>query len=581
MSPAKIFGALLVVALVVGGVTIYMVPGASKPFRSLIAGETARVLTYEVRPASLEIAVEERGSLESSSNSDVYNQVEGATTIIRIIPEGTRVKKGQVICELDSASLRDQLVNQKITTKSAEANFLNAKLTREVAEIAVKEYKEGVYVQELNSYESDIKLAESELLRSSDRLDWARRMFDKGYVSMATKTSEELNYKKAQLTLEQAQQKKSVLVNYTREKTIKELESDVKKASSDELAKQATWELEKGKENKLEKQIGYCTMTAPIDGLIVYANDPSRMFGSNQSQIEEGATVRERQKIISIPDISKMQVNAKVHESQIHQIHPQLKAQIRIDAFADRQLSGTVTDVAPLPDAGNIFSSDIKVYTTRIQIDDPLESLKPGMTAQVKILVDRLDNVLSVPVQAVLQYKGKEHVTKKVGDRFERVEVTLGASNDRHVQILKGLSAGDVVVLNPTSLMSDQEKDEAFRNAKASQKDWGGGAAAKGGPPAKGAIPGKGGPQGKGGAQGKGARRGPAWMQKVPQAERRKLFTGTDDEKREILKKAGLSDAEINQAIEGMKNFGGGGGGFGGGGGGRRGGGGPPGGGDQ
>ncbi|MHB1561875.1 MAG: efflux RND transporter periplasmic adaptor subunit, partial [Isosphaeraceae bacterium] len=165
MSPAKIFGALLVVALVVGGVTIYMVPGASKPFRSLIAGETARVLTYEVRPASLEIAVEERGSLESSSNSDVYNQVEGSTTIIRIIPEGTRVKKGQIICELDSASLRDQLVNQKITTKSTEANFLNAKLTREVAEIAVKEYVEGVYVQELNSIESDIKLAESDLLR--------------------------------------------------------------------------------------------------------------------------------------------------------------------------------------------------------------------------------------------------------------------------------------------------------------------------------------------------------------------------------------------------------------------------------
>ena len=126
-----------------------------------------------------------------------------------------------------------------------------------------------------------------------------------------------------------------MLGKYTKEKTIKELESEVKKANSDELAKQATWELEKDKEAKLEKQIENCKLIAPSDGLVVYANDPSRMFGSNQSQIEEGATVRERQKIFSLPDISQMRVNAKVHESKIDMIQPQLKAQIRVDAFAD------------------------------------------------------------------------------------------------------------------------------------------------------------------------------------------------------------------------------------------------------
>src|SRR5262249_10354106 len=151
-----------------------------------------------------------RGSLESSKNEDVYCEVEGGTTIIKIVPEGQKVKKGELLCELDSASLRDQQVNQKITTKSAEANFLNAKLTREVAEISVTEYKEGIFVQDLATYEGDIKLAESELTRSEDRLEWARRMFDKGYVSKATLVTEELNFKKAQFTLEQAQQKKLV-----------------------------------------------------------------------------------------------------------------------------------------------------------------------------------------------------------------------------------------------------------------------------------------------------------------------------------------------------------------------------------
>ena len=593
----------LVVLIGVGAVAVLNVPAMSKPLKGLFITGTSDVITYPVRSGPLPISVVERGSLESSSNSDVYSNVEGQVTIIKITAEGTKVKKGDIICELDSAALRDQLVNQRITTKSADSNFQNARLTREVAEIAVVEYKEGIFVQDLATVEGEIKLAESDLLRSEDRLEWARRMYVKGYVSVAQKVSEELNFKKAQFSLEQAMSKKKVLVDYTKHKTIKELESEVEKARSDELAKQATWELEKTKEAKLEKQIAACTLLAPIDGLVVYFNDPGRGFGSTQPQIEEGASVRERQKIISIPDISRMQVNAKVHESQIDKITPNMKAIIRVDAFADQMLNATVQDVAPLPDPGNFFSSDIKVYTTHIKIDDPLPGLRPGMTAQVEILVNRLENVLSVPVQAVLQYNGKDHVTRKVGDRFEPTEVQVGLSNEKFVQIIKGVSDGDLVVMNPISLMTEDEKREAFRSAsKESKKDWGPGGppedeAAKGkagvaGEPGKGGAPGKAGgdpakAKGKG-ARGKGAGRGgPAFfakLQSLSQEERTQLRSPdtSEEEKNKLYKKAGLSDAEIQQMQEMRKNFGGGGGGFGGGGGrGRQGGGGGQGGSDQ
>ena len=198
---------------------------------------------------------------------------------------------------------------------------------------------------------------------------------------------------------------------------------------------------------------------APADGLVVYANDPNRAFGSNQPQIEEGATVRERQKIFSLPDITRMQVNTKVHESQIDKLAPsRMKARIRVDAFANEVLNGTVLDVAPLPDSTNFFSSDIKVYTTKVRIDDPLSGLKPGMTAQVEILVDRKENVLTIPVLAVLQYHGKDHVTKKIDDRFVQTDVELGVSNEKYVEVLKGLNEGDIVAMSPISLMSDEEK---------------------------------------------------------------------------------------------------------------------------
>jgi HlyD family secretion protein len=287
-------GGGLIATVVTAGVVLTNVPGMSKPITRLFSPAGTGIITTVVRSSNLPITVIAKGALESSKNQDAFCKVEGGTTIISIKPEGTPVKKDDVVCELDSAALKDSLVNQKITTESAKASFQNATLTREVAEIAVVEYVEGIFLQDLKTVDGEIKLAESDLYRCEDRLDWARRMFEKGYVSLAAKNSEELNLQKARFALEQAQVKKKVLVDYTKNKTTTELKSEVAKATSDELAKKATWELETGKEKKLERQIAACVITAPSDGLVVYANDPNRAFGSNQPQVEDGAAVRER-----------------------------------------------------------------------------------------------------------------------------------------------------------------------------------------------------------------------------------------------------------------------------------------------
>ncbi len=307
-------------------------------------------------------------------------------------------------------------------------------------------------------------------------------MYEKGYVSKAQKVSEELNFQKAKFALEQAESKLHVLLDYTKGKTIKELRSEVEKARSDELAKEQTYSLEKTKEAKLVKQIDNCKLFAPGDGIVVYANDPMRSFGSNAPQIEEGAAVRERQKIFSLPDISRMQVNTKVHESQIDKITPGMKARIRVDAFSDTELEGTVQDVAPLPDPTSFFSSDVKVYTTRVKIDNPLPNLRPGMNAEVTILVDRKENVLSVPVPAVLEYGGKDHLAIRTPNGFERREVDLGVTNDKFVEVTKGITPGAVVALNPLSLISENERRELFGvdGKSAGKKDWVGFAKAKG-----------------------------------------------------------------------------------------------------
>ena len=110
---------------------------------NLSTARTDESRTITVKPGKLFVTVVERGSLESARNEDAYCLVEGQTTIISILPEGSVVKKGQLVCQLDSASLKDQLVNQLITAKAAEANYENAKVGREVAELAVLGYEHG------------------------------------------------------------------------------------------------------------------------------------------------------------------------------------------------------------------------------------------------------------------------------------------------------------------------------------------------------------------------------------------------------------------------------------------------------
>ncbi|MEJ7640446.1 MAG: efflux RND transporter periplasmic adaptor subunit [Singulisphaera sp.] len=185
--------------------------------------------------------------------------------------------------------------------------------------------------------------------------------------------------------LELAKTKQKVLENYTKDRIIKGLAAQVERTRSDVLAKRANWELAEARIAKLEKQIKNCMLYAPSDGMVVYANAANRFSRSNMPQIEEGATVRERQKIFSLPDLSRMRMDAKVHESMITWIRPGFRARIKVDAFPGEALTGVVNAVAPLPDPTNFLGSGTKVYSTLVDIEEVPAGLRPGMTAGVEI----------------------------------------------------------------------------------------------------------------------------------------------------------------------------------------------------
>jgi RNA polymerase sigma factor (sigma-70 family) len=430
-----------------------------------------------VKPGTLSVTLVERGNVEASNSDDVYSRVEGRTTIISIRAEGSHVKKGDLVCQLDTSALKDNLVNQEIAEKGAEAAYQNAKLAREWAKIAVTEYEDGFKIEQ-DSLKGTINSAQNAIRKAQERLERTRRARQQVTDALAAKGGEgtpadivakldvedrldaiEQVLERETKALELAKAKQVLLEKYTRDRMINTLTLEVERKRSDELAKEQTWQLEKSKVAKLLKQIENCKIYANGQGILIYANDPN---STPFPQIEEGATVRERQRIFSVLDPrSPMRVNAKVRESIIAKITRGLRARIKVDAFAEETLPGVVEVIKPLPDPSRLGAAGSNVYSTWVKIEKGLPGLRPGMTAEVEILITQLENVLSVPVQAVVRHSGKDHLAiKKPDGGIEWRVVTLGATNDKDVEVKQGLESGETVVLAPLSLMSEAEKRE-------------------------------------------------------------------------------------------------------------------------
>ena len=208
---------------------------------------------------------------DRSSEAKVFSSFPSAVITLR--PVRSIVKKGEVICELDSSALKDQLINQKITTESAKAIYENARLSRETAEISVLEYEEGLFKMRLEDVAGDVKIAEAELALAEEELKWSKDMVARKAISAKELLRPELTVLRAGIGLEKVQNRHKILRDFTGPKRIKALQSNVKTTRSNELAKKAIWELQTAKEKKLEQMIAACTIVAPRDGMLLYGVD--------------------------------------------------------------------------------------------------------------------------------------------------------------------------------------------------------------------------------------------------------------------------------------------------------------------
>ena len=331
--------------------------------------------------------------------------------------------------------------------------------------------EDGEAKQQLRSLQDDLQVAQEELLLSQDRIAGQRRLESRGFITPTELEAEELNLNKANNKMEQEETSLKLYIQYTFPKDAEEKLSDYENAvmsyqrqvkeniaeKAQEAARYSSAErkfnLERVKLADVNEQIELATIIAQRPGLVVYgaADQNSMRFRSNsQEAIQEGATVRERQSILTIPDMREMAVKVNIHESAVQRVAVGQLVKVSVDAFPDEQLTGVVIKVAVVADSANSFMNpDLKVYPTTIKIDGTHDWLRPGMSAEIDILVRSLEDVVYVPIQAVTYFDDERVVYVSNRGRTERREIEVGTFSDSYIEILSGLEAGEEVLLLP------------------------------------------------------------------------------------------------------------------------------------
>jgi len=469
--------------------------------------------TYRAQKGPMRISVTESGSIEAREKIILKNEVEGTASIIFLIDEGKKVKKGDLLVELDASQLIDQKVDQEIQVQNAEASFISARENLEVVknqaqsdmdkallnyDFAVQDlekYLEGEYPNQLKDAENKITISKEEVERAKEKVQWSKKLYEENYISQTELQADELSEKRAVLDLELTENDLDLLKNYTHKRNLAQLESDVsqnemalervtRKARADTVqaesnlkAKEAEYNRQQDKLKKTETQIEKAKIYAPADGQVIHATSSSRggRPWDRNEPLEEGTQVRERQDLIHLPTSTGFNAEIGVHEASLDKVRVGLPAKITVDALPGVAFSGHVTTISPLPDATSSFmNADLKIYNTTIELDngDDMSLLRAGMNCTVEIVVEQHRETLYVPVQAVIRVGGQPTVYVVDGDELEPRDVEIGLDNNSMIRIVSGLDVGDRVSLAPPLTegaveAAEYEEDLDFREAPA------------------------------------------------------------------------------------------------------------------
>lgn len=451
--------------------------------------EAANLDTAEVETGSFSITTTAMGELEARNQIELRSELDTRADIVEIIPEGSVVKKGDVLIKLNTEQLQDQIDQQTLEVERAYAdvtaaeNSLKIQLSEndsrdragqlkvELAELALAQWREGEVVKTRAKHTLEIEQAQRDLKRLKEKFERSKQLLAEGFLSQDEHDTDEIRWIDAVARLETAELDRQTYEEYQYPRDEKTKISDVEeaKADLDRIRTQNTinagakessltttrrqYELKKERLEKLSEQVELATITAPTDGLVVYATSIGRgrdmIIMGGDGPLQVGREVRPNEMLLILPDTSSMVASVRVHESLAGRVRPGLRVSIKIDAIEDKTFMGVVESIGVLAESGGWRDPNRREYKVRIAIehDNSDGVLKPSMRAEAEIMLGAVEESMVVPVQAVFTEGPVQYIYTPRGAKFARVPVRVGRMSDSSAEIVGGLELGDRVLL--------------------------------------------------------------------------------------------------------------------------------------
>jgi HlyD family secretion protein len=471
--------ALAVVLVLVGGMGLVV--------RSL-SGEGFSLAAAEVREGPFRVAIVETGTLEALRSVTYASRIQSnQAKIIALAPEGKLVEKGDLLILFDAAPFEEEIRRNQALLAQAKADLLKAeedlklqalqnteelqaaRLRVEETDLELKDVQQGKGQLKEAEAEAAVANAERELKDAEGQLEDLRPLLAEGFITRMELERAEQTRDRAADELILARRRRDALLNFGRPLELSQARSDVQSsretlrqlesasayrlaqkeaaiASAQSRIQEASAKLELAKQ-----QLARCEVRADVPGIVVYKEV---FFGSERRRPQVGDQVWANQPLLILPDISKMVVDTKVRETDIHKVERNQEVGVRVDAYPDLRLTGAVTRIGTLAQEEK-ERRGAKFFGVTIQINESEPRLRPGMTARVEIEVEERATAVFVPLEAVFE-RDARHVVYPVARRPRPREVVLGPSNADFVVVEKGLAPGERVLLRePGTAMPD------------------------------------------------------------------------------------------------------------------------------
>ena len=279
-------------------------------------------------------------------------------------------------------------------------------------------------------------------------MDRTEKLYSRGYINKFELEQDRFQATQRRLELQVIVKQIEVLENYTKKMQMATLNGNLLANKSKKQADEAGLEMDTIRLERAKEELLNCVIRAPRSGLVIY---PSSAEWKETPDITEGATVRKDQILLLMPDLKKMQVKVGIHESVVHRISSGSEAVVRL---TEQEVYAKVSSVATVTKPAGWWTGNVVKYDTIIELPDG-KGLKPGMSADVEIIIARYSNVLTIPVAAVLQTEEGNFCWVLTAGKPKRRLIELGDSNELFIVVNAGLQEGEEVILNPLAHIDD------------------------------------------------------------------------------------------------------------------------------